>query len=165
MRPDLPVIRRWIATAILIGAVGACGPFCGNGKLNLSNGKLSPASFTCPLNATDYGYNLNGTVDADNQTGKAITIKSLATSVVVVKLAGNWSLQVGDKSGADNIDFSPKTINSGQKTTIKFVTPWTCTDSGNNTVETYADFKVVLTMVTSNGTYNVNMPNHRMKMT
>ena len=31
------MIRRWIATSILIGAVGACGPFCGDGKLSFSN--------------------------------------------------------------------------------------------------------------------------------
>ncbi len=159
------MIRRWIALVILIGAVGACGPFCGNGKLNLSNGKLNPTSFTCPLNATDYGYSIKGTFEADNQTNKDITIKSMSTTVTVVKLAGgNWSMSVGDKSGADAIDFSPKSIKSAQKTTVNFTTPWSCTDSGNNTADTYADFKVVLTMVTSNGTYNVNLPNHRMKM-
>lgn len=157
-------MRRWIAIALLAGAVGACGPFCGNGKLNLSNARLTPTSFTCPLNATDYGYFLNGTVDADNQTGKNITIKSAATNVTVVKLAGSWGLKVGDKSGASNIDFTPRSIGSGQRTTIKFVTPWNCTDAGNNTVTTYADFKVVLTMVTDSGTYNVNLPNHRMVM-
>jgi hypothetical protein len=158
------VIRRWIAIALLIGAAGACGPFCGNGKLNLSNGRLNPTSFTCPVNAQDYGYDIKGTLDADNQTGKDIDIKSMRTDVEVVKLAGTWSLQVGDKSGADTIDFSPKKIGSGEKTTLKFTTPWTCSDSGTNIVETYADFKVVLTLQTSNGTYKANLPNHRMKM-
>ena len=159
------MIRRWIALVILIGAVGACGPFCGNGKLNLSNGKLNPTSFTCPLNATGYEYSIKGTFDADNQTNKDIIIKAMSTTVTVVKLAGgNWSMSVGDKSGADAIVFSPKSIKSAQKTTVNFTTPWSCTDSGNNTADTYADFKVVLTMVTSNGTYNVNLPNHRMKM-
>jgi len=160
------VIRGWIALAILIGAAGACGPFCGNGKFNLSHGTLNPTSFTCPLNATDYGYSIKGTFDADNQTNKDITIKSMSTSVTVVKLAGsNWSMSVGDKSGADATEFSPRSIKSGQKTTVSFTTPWSCTDSGNNAVDTYADFKVVLAMVTSNGTYSVNLPNHRMEMT
>ena len=158
------MIRRRLAIAILIGLVGACGPLCGNGKLNLSNGKLSEPSFTCPLNATDYGYTIDGTVDADNQTAKNIVIKSVSTDVTVVKLAGTWGLQVGDKSGAPDIAFSPKSLSSGQRTTVRFATPWTCTDSGNNTVQTYADFKVVLTMVTDAGTYNVKLPNHRMVM-
>lgn len=158
------MIRRRLAILLLVGAVGACGPLCGNGKLNLSNGKLSPSSFTCPLAATDYGYTIGGTVDADNQSGKNISISSVSTNVTVVKLAGSWGLKVGDTSDAPNIDFSPKSIASGQKTTVRFATPWTCTDSGNNIVETYADFKVVLTIVTDNGTYSVNLPNHRMVM-
>lgn len=159
------MIRKWIALAILIGAVGACGPFCGNGKLNLSNSKLSPTSFTCPSGAQNYGYDLKGSVDADNQTNKTISIKSMSTSVTVLKLVGdNWSTQVGETSGADDIDFSPKSVSSGSRTTLKFTTPWTCSDSGNNTVETYADFKVQLVMVTNNGTYKVDLPNHRMKM-
>ena len=159
------MIRRWIAVAILIGAVGACGPFCGNGKLNLSNARLNPTSFTCPVDAQDFSYDINGTVDADNQTGKAIAIKSMATSVSVAKLVGsNWSLQVGDKSGANDIVFSPKSIGSGARTTLKFTTPWSCSNSGTNTTDTYADFKIVLTMDTSNGIYKVDLPNHRMKM-
>jgi hypothetical protein len=159
------MIRSWIALAILMGAVGACGPFCGNGKLNLSNGKLTPSAFTCPIGAQDYGYDLKGSVDADNETSKTITVMSMATSVIVVKLAGNnWSTHVGESSGADDIAFSPKSIPSGSKTTFKFSTPWTCSDSGNNAVETYADFKVVLVMDTSNGTYRFDLPNHRMKM-
>ncbi len=158
------MVRRWVGIGILILAVGACGPFCGNGKLNLANAKLSPSSFTCPVDATDYGYFIDGTVDADNQTGKAVQIKSMATDVTVVKLAGIWGLRVGDKSSAADIQFAPRSIGSGQKATLKFATPWTCTDSGNNTVETYADFQVVLTMVTDNGTYRVTLPNHRMVM-
>lgn len=149
---------------LLVAAVGACGPLCGNGKLNLSNGKLNPSSFTCPLDATDYGYTIDGTVDADNQTGKNITIKSVSTNVTVVKLAGSWGLKIGDMSNAPDIDFAPKSISSSQRTTVRFATPWTCTDAGNNTVETYADFKVVLTMVTDAGTYDVKLPNHRMVM-
>jgi hypothetical protein len=159
------MIRRWIASAILIGAVGACGPFCGNGKLNFSNPKLNPVSFTCPIGSQDYQYAINGSVDADNQTGKSISISSVGTAATIVKLAGeNWSAKVGDTSGADDIDFKPDRISAGSKVTVKFTTPWDCSDSGNNTVETYADFKLQLVMKTSNGTYKVDLPNHRMKM-
>ena len=150
---------------MLIGAVGACGPFCGNGKLNFANARLTPRSFTCPPGAQDFGYDIKGSVDADNQTGKKITFKSMGTTVTIVNLVGNnWSSQAGDKSTADGIAFSPKSIDSGAKQTIRFTTPWTCSDAGNNTVETYADFKVVLTMVTDVGTYDVDLPNHRMVM-
>ena len=159
------MIRRWIAAAILIGAVGACGPFGGNGKLNFSNAKLNPSSFTCPSGSQDYQYSINGAVDADNQTSKKITIKSVGTTATIVKLVGeNWSAKVGDQSGADDLDFKPGTISPGSKVTLKFTTPWDCSDSGTNTVETYVDFKLQLVMVTSSGTYKVDLPNHRMKM-
>lgn len=159
------MVRRWLAVALLAGLVGACGPFCGNGKLNLSNAKLNPTTFTCPTGAQDFGYDLKGTLDADNQTSKKITFKSMSTSAEIVKLVGsNWSAAVGDKSGADNIDFSPRSLDSGAKATLKFTTPWDCSDSGGNTTETYADFKLVLNIVTDSGTYKVNLPNHRMKM-
>jgi len=159
------MIREWIAAAILIGAVGACGPFFGNGKLNFSNARLNPAVFTCPLGSHDYQYAINGSVDADNQTSKTITIKSVGTAATIVKLAGdNWSAKVGDESGADDIDFKPDRISAGSKVTLKFTTPFDCSDAGNNTAETYADFKLQLVMVTSSGTYKVNLPNHRMNM-
>ena len=159
------MIRRRIAIAILIGAVGACGPFCGNGKLNFSHAKLNPTSFTCPSGSQDYQYSINGSVDADNQTNKTITIKSVATAATIVKLAGdNWSAKVGDQSGAQDIDFKPDRFQPGSKVTLKFTTPWDCSDAGTNTVETYADFKLQLVMETSNGIYKVDLPNHRMKM-
>jgi|SRR5437667_1220511 len=157
-------MSRWIAVAILIGAVGACGPFCGNGKLNLSKAELNPLSFTCPAHATDYSYDIKGTLEADNQTTGSITIKSMATSAKVVKLEGNWGMKVGDESSAEDIQFSPKTLGSGSKTTIKFTTRWSCSDSGNNPTETYADFKIVLSIITNSGTYKVDLPNHRMRM-
>ena len=153
-----------IAVALLILAVGACGPFCGNGKLNLSHAQLNPSTFTCPVNVTDYKYEIKGTLDADNQTSKKITVKSMSTEAVVAKLVGKWGIAQGDKSGASNIDFSPKSIDSGSKTTFKFTTPWNCTNNGGNTTDTYADFKTQLIIATDAGTYKVDLPIHRMKM-
>jgi len=157
--------RSWVAAAFLVLVVGACGPFCGNGKLNLSNAKLNPTSFTCPSGAQNYSYDIKGTVDLDNQTSKKITIRSMSTSAQILKLVGdNWSAKVGDKSGADDIDYSPKSIASGTKAPLKFTTPWNCSNSGGNSTETYADFKLQVVMVTDNGTYKFDLPNHRMKM-
>ena len=124
-------MRRWIAIAILLGAVGACGPLCGNGKLNLSNAQIGPSSFLCPANSTDHAYSLKGSVDADNQTSQNVTIKSMATTATVTKLSGpNWQISVGQTSGDDQVTFSPKSVSSGSKTTIKFTTGWTCTNPG-----------------------------------
>jgi len=69
----------------------------------------------------------------------------MATAAVVSKLAGNWGISVGQKSGAENIDFSPKSIDSGSKATFKFTTPWNCTNNGGNT-------------------YKADLPMHRMRM-
>ena len=158
-------IRRWLAAAILVGAVGACGPLCGNGKLNLSNAHINPTSFTCPSGADNYAYDVKGTVDADNQSSKSITIKSLETDATVTKLNGSWGISVGQKSGASDVTFSPKSVGSGSKTTINFSTPWNCTNtSGAAQSNTYADFALVLTVVTNSGTYKINLPSHRMKM-
>ena len=106
---------------------------------------------------------MKGTVDADNQTTNNITIRSVATNATVTKISGSWGGKVGDKTGATDLTFSPKSIGSGSKTTINFTTPWTCTNTGATT-NTYADFALVLTVVTSAGMYKINLPSHRMKM-
>jgi hypothetical protein len=164
----VPNLRRWLGSPILIIVLGGCQvfgmPLCGNGKLNLSHGDLNPKEFTCPVGSTDYTYEITGTLEADNETNKKITVKSMATAAVVDKLAGNWGIAVGDKSGAEDIAFSPKSIDSGQKTTFRFDTRWSCTDNGTNTQETYADFKIHLVIDTDHGKYIVDLPTHRMRM-
>ena len=107
---------------------------------------------------------IKGTLEADNQTNRKITVKSMATAAVVEKLAGSWGMAVGDKSSAENIDFSPKSIDSGSKTTFRFTTPWHCSNNGGNTTETYADFKIQLVIDSDHGKYTVDLPTHRMKM-
>lgn len=164
----MPNLKKWFGTPLLVLLLAGCEvfgmPICGNGKLNLSHADLNPREFTCPVLADGYSYDIKGTVEADNQTNKKITVKSMATAAVVDKLVGSWAMSVGDKSGAEDIDFSPKSIASGQKTTFKFTTPWSCNDEGNNTQETYADFKIQLIIDTDHGKYTVDLPTHRMRM-
>ncbi len=69
----------------------------------------------------------------------------MATAAVGSKLAGNWGISVGQTSGAENIDFSPKSIDSGSKATFNFRTPLNCTNNGGNT-------------------YKSDLAMHRMKM-
>jgi hypothetical protein len=164
----VPILKNWVGIPALVLLLAGCTvlgiPVCGNGKLNLSNGNLNPKEFICPSLAKDYSYDIKGTLDADNQTRNKITVKSMSTAAVVQKLAGSWAVSVGDKSSAENIEFSPKTIESGQKTTFTFTTPWSCTNDGNNTQETYADFKIQLVIDTDHGKYTVDLPSHRMRM-
>jgi hypothetical protein len=164
----VPNLKNWVGIPGLVLLLAGCTvlgiPVCGNGKLNLSHPNLSPKEFTCPTLAKDYSYDIKGTLDADNQTGKKITVKSMSTAAVVEKLAGSWALAVGDKSGAEQIEFSPRTIGPGQKTTFKFTTPWSCSNEGDNTQDTYADFKLQLIIDTDHGKYTVDLPTHRMRM-
>jgi hypothetical protein len=164
----VPNLKNWVGIPALVLLLAGCTvlgiPVCGNGKLNLSHANLNPTEFICPELANNYSYNLKGTLDADNQTGNKITVKSMSTAAVVEKLAGSWALAVGDKSGAEQIEFSPKIIEAGQTTTFKFTTPWSCTNEGDNTQETYADFKIQLIIDTDHGMYTVDLPTHRMRM-
>ncbi len=156
--------RDWIVTVILVGAVGACGPLFGNGKLNLSNPHASPAQFACPAGSTNAAYEETGTVDVDNQTGGNVTFKSASTSAQIVAVHGNFGGSVGDKSGAADISFSPKSVASGSKVTVKFTTPWHCSNPGASDPNIWADFAVKLTLATSSGTYSIDLPHHRLKM-
>ena len=121
-----------------------------------------PASFSCPAGSENYKYDLDGTVDADNQSNSAVTIKSMSSSSTVTAKHGNWKGAVGDKSGADNLKFSPGSVPAGARTTIKFISPWNCSNSVSG-VSTYADFAVVLSVVTSAGTFKLNLK-HRLAM-
>jgi hypothetical protein len=161
-------LKKWLGTPILVLVLTGCTifgvPVCGNGKLNLSHARLDATSFTCPTRVTDYSYRIDGSLDADNETRMKITVKSMSTTAVVDRLAGNWGMAVGDTSSAEHLDFSPPAIDSGQKTTFKFTTRWSCSNAGENTQETYADFKVKLIIETDSGRYTVDLPEHRMKM-
>ena len=159
-------MRRWIAIAILLGAVGACGPLCGNGKLNLSNAQVGPSSFNCPVNATDYAYSLKGSIDADNQTSQNITIKSMTTTATVTKLNGpKWEISVGQKSGDDQVTFSPKSVSSGSKTTIRFTTGWKMHQPGYGPGQHLRRFLASAQPGDERGNYKIDLPGgHRMKM-
>ncbi len=155
-------MRRWIATAILVGAVGACGPLCGNGKLNLSNAHID-SSFTCPAGSDQYNYAVKGALDADNQTSSTVTIKSMALDSTVIAINGSWGASVGSKGNTPIAVFSPKTVSSGSKATIQYSSPWYCTDPAGG-AGSYADFAIVLTLVTTAGTLKVSTNHHRLKM-
>lgn len=163
MRHQLVSVRRFLVATLLVGAVGACGPLCGNGKLNLSNPHINPTLFTCPTNASNLDYPMAITVDADNQSSSNINILSAATASTVTKLSGKWAIKVGDKSGDPNLGYSPKSIGAGSKTTLKLKTIWTCTNT-NPAPNTYGDWSIVLSLTTSAGKYTIKLPSLRVKL-
>jgi hypothetical protein len=148
---------------LAIAAVGACGPFCRSGKVALSNARVD-SRYTCPKPSTDHPYDVHGSLDVDNGTGNTVTIKSVSEADELVDVHGGWNIgEVGTKSEDPVDSFSPKSVKSGDKSTIRFVIKFTCTDNGVVAGDTYGDFTFKYTVATSAGTFTITSGNkHRL---
>lgn len=153
-----------MVASLAIIAVGACGPFCLSGKVTLSNAHVDP-SYKCPNPASDHPYDIHGSVDVDNSTRNTLTIKSISEAGVLVAVHGAWNIgSVGQKYEQTIDNYSPKSVKSGDKTTIKFTIKFSCTSSGPKE-STYGDFDLKFTMVTSAGSYSIGSNKHRLVIT
>lgn len=149
---------------VAVAAVGACGPFCLSGKVTLSNATVD-ASYKCPNPANDLAYTLHGSVDLDNSTSKDLTIKSMSETGTLVDVHGAWSIgSIGQKYDATIETFSPKSVKSGNKASIKFAIPFNCTSSGP-AQSTYGDFELKISIVSSGGTLTTGTVKHRLVIT
>jgi hypothetical protein len=158
-------VSRFFKTALsasLVVAMGACVPICGIGaKFSLSNAHVD-SEYKCPYPSTDAPYQVHGSIDADNSTTKAVTIKSMSEDDQLVSTAGDWNGPKTAKGGGPITNFSPKSIASGANSTIKFSVGFICTNSGPTTT-TYGEFTFKFTLVTSAGTYKIDAGNrHRL---
>ena len=157
-------LRSIAIAGLAIAAMGACGPFCLSGKVTLNNARVD-SSYKCPNPATNLPYDVHGTLDVDNSTSNALTIKSMSEAGTLVDVHGSWSIgSVGQKYNESIDTFSPKSVKSGDKATIKFIFRFNCTNSGPTT-STYGDFDLKVTMVTSAGTYTSSTIKHRLVIT
>jgi hypothetical protein len=154
-------IRAAFAASLVL-AMGACVPFCGIGaKFSLSNARVD-SEYKCPYPSTDAPYEVHGSIDADNSTTSAVTIKSMSEADELVNTAGEWNGPKTAKASGPITNFSPKTVASGATSTIKFSVGFNCTNSGP-TVTTYGEFTFKFTVVTSAGTYQIGAGNrHRL---
>jgi hypothetical protein len=149
---------------VAVAAVGACGPFCLSGKVTLSNATVD-ATYKCPNPANDLPYTVHGSVDLDNSTSKDLTIKTMSEAGVLVDVHGAWSIgSVGQKYDETIDTFSPKSVKSGNKATIKFTIPFNCTNSGPSQ-STYGDFELKVSLVSSGGTFTTGTVKHRLVIT
>lgn len=149
---------------LAIATIGACGPFCLSGKVTLSNARVD-ASYKCPNPAKDLPYDLHGSVDVDNSTRNTLTIKSISEAGTLVDVHGAWNIgSVGQKYNEAIDTFTPKSIKSGDKSTVKFTLKFSCTSSGP-AESTYGDFDLKFTMVTGAGTYTTTSTKHRLVIT
>lgn len=157
-------LRGLVIAGLAIAAIGACGPFCLSGKVTLSNAKVD-SSYKCPNPAKDHAYDLQGSVDVDNQTRDTVTMKSISESAKLIDVHGDWNIGSVGQTFNQSVDtFSPTTIKSGDKATIKFKLTFSCTSSGPAT-STYGDFDLKYTLVTSAGTYSIGSIKHRLVIT
>ena len=154
-------IKAALAVSLVL-AMGACVPFCGIGaKFSLSNARVD-SEYKCPYPSTDAPYEVHGSIDADNSTTNAVTIKSMSEADELVNTAGEWNGPKTAKAGGPITNFSPTTIASGATSTVKFSVGFTCTNSGPS-VTTYGEFAFKFTAVTSAGTYKIDAGNrHRL---
>lgn len=149
---------------VAIVAVGACGPFCLSGKVTLSNAHID-SSYKCPNPANDTSYVIHGSVDVDNSTTKDISIKAMSEAGILVDVHGAWSIgSVGQKYDEAIDTFSPTSVKSGNKTTIKFNFNLHCTSDGPPE-STYGDFELKITLVSSAGTFTTSTLKHRLVIT
>ena len=156
--------RAVVGSALLLILAG-CVPICGIGAhFKLSNARVD-ASYTCPYPATNHAYDLHGTIDVDNYTGNSVAIKSLSETNVTFAIHGGWTGPLNEKGGGDIPNYTPKSIAAGDKTTIRFVIPFQCTNSDGPSGTTYGDFSFKYKVVTSAGTFNLDgADTHRLNM-
>jgi hypothetical protein len=67
-------------------------------------------------------------------------------------------------SGSPRLTSAPKTVESGNKATIKFNIPFNCTNSGPS-LSTYGDFDLKISIVSSAGTLITGTVKHRLVIT
>jgi hypothetical protein len=155
-------VRRvvlWGLIAIL-PAVGGC--FGSPGAFALS-GATVDSSHSCPAGATNAAYDLHGTIDGHNGTSSSVSITSVSAAMTLADSHGGWLQQVGYRYLAGNVAFAPNRVASGSNAALKVTVPSACTNpakSGGSA--SYGDYAVVLTVVTSAGTFKITSRNkHR----
>jgi len=156
--------RSLAIACVAVAAVGACGPFCLSGKVTLSNVHVD-STYKCPNPAKDLPYTVHGSLDLDNSTSKDLTIKTMSNAGVLIDVHGAWNIgSVGQKYDETIDTFSPKSVKSGNKATIKFTIPFNCTNSGPSE-STFGDFDLKISLVSSAGTFTTGPVKHRLVIT
>jgi hypothetical protein len=154
-------IRGAVLAAALL-ALGACTPVCGLGAhFSLSNARVDSV-YTCPDPSTDRPYDVHGSIDVDNFTASNVAIKSMAEQDVLVKTGGNWDGPKTAKASDAVTNYTPRSINAGDKATVRFSIGFLCSNTGAGG-GTFGEFSFKFSLVTTNGTYTITAGNnHRL---
>jgi len=155
-------VRGLVLLGVLAITMVACGPAGGTGNFSVGNARVDPA-FSCPNPADNFAYDVHGTLDADNATGSAISIDSMSSTTTTVATHGSWLGQLGETDEERDLQYSPSTVGAGSKATIHFTIPFGCTDTPHDGVlDTYGEFAIHISVVTSAGTFELDANKHRL---
>lgn len=150
---------RWVVPAFMALAVLAA---CGSSSFSLS-GATVDATYTCAVGSANTPYSVGVKISTDNPTSKSVDVRSIDAVMVVSAIHGSWLQPVGYKYDAGDIEFSPRSVGAGAKSTLTGSIPSGCTNQKHQgTTDNYADYAVQLTVVTSAGTFHLTSSNkHR----
>src|SRR5438067_12090447 len=124
--------------------MGACVPFCGIGaKFSLSTARVD-SEYKCPYPSNEAPYDVRGSIEADNSTTSAVSIKSMSEQDELVSTAGEWNGPKTAKAGGPIATFSPKSIAWGASSVIQVKNGLSRTDAGP-AVATYGEFTLKVT--------------------
>jgi hypothetical protein len=147
---------------LVVLAIAACGQSSGTGRFTVGNARVDP-TFTCPNPADNFAYDVHGTLDVDNSTGNTITIDSMSATTTTVAIHGSWLGRVGEANDEPDLSYSPFSVGPGSKATVSFAIPFECTDTRHTGVaDTYGEFSIHITVVTSAGLFELDANKHRL---
>ena len=118
------------------------------------------ATHWCPGGSRDAPYDVHATIQARNGTATAVSIESVAASMTLESVTGNWLEKVGDRYEAPQATFDPGSIAAGATTQIKVTFASACTSGPYGTGKSsQGDYRVAMRLTTSAGSYAVSASN------
>lgn len=153
---------RLIVAACLVSLMAACSsspsPSSSSG-FSLAGASVDPA-YWCPGGATDAAYTVHATVNARNDTAKAVSIDSATADMVLASVTGTWTERVGDRYDAGSVDVSPNTVPAHSTAKLAVSIPSTCTSASYESgPSSSGDYSVSVHLVTSAGKFSITARN------
>jgi hypothetical protein len=156
-------MAKGVLLALLVGVGAACTAGAPAGFT--LKGATVDTSYTCPAGAVDAFYTVHGVIDVTNGTSQSVSVKSVTAVMTLAALKGPWLEKVGDRyEPAGVMSFSSfKSIGPGSSGSLQVIVPSACTRGTVPSPEqSYGDYAVAFTVITSSGTYRIQSSNrHR----
>jgi hypothetical protein len=147
---------------LLVALVAVMLSACSSGQpaaFSLTGASVDPTHW-CPGGSTNAPYDLHGTIDARNGTASAVTVQSVAASMTLNAVTGNWLEKVGDRYDADKVQFAPSAVAAGTTAKITVTFSSACTSGAYNTgTSSQGDYTVTMHVTTSAGQYSITASN------